>query len=76
MSKKAKKKILLLSDDIRIPSGVGTMSQNLAFSFMAQANGSGDYFNIYCHHYAGSTREVDKNALLTWWNGFKLIGLS
>ena len=60
----------------RTIEGVGTMSQNLAFSFMAQANGSGDYFNIYCHHYAGSTREVDKNALLTWWNGFKLIGLS
>ena len=29
MSNKAKKKILLLSDDIRIPSGVGTMSQAL-----------------------------------------------
>ncbi len=62
--------------EARRVEGTGTMSQNLMFQFMAEANGSGDYFEIYTYQNSGSTREIDKNDNCTWWNGFKLIGLS
>ena len=56
--------------------GVGTLSQALHFSFMAQANGSGDYFEIYVNQFSGDATNIDKHEKSTWWNGFKLIGLS
>ena len=62
--------------EARRVEGVGTMSQALHYNFMAQANGSGDYFEIYVYQNSGGTRELDKHEKSTWWNGFKLIGLS
>ena len=62
--------------EARRVEGVGTMSQALHYNFMAQANGSGDYFEIYVYQNSGGTRELDRHELSTWWNGFKLIGLS
>ena len=56
--------------------GVGTLSQALHFSFMAEANGSGDYFEIYVNQYSGDSTQIDKHEKSTWWNGFKLIGVS
>tara|TARA_R100001594_G_scaffold98462_1_gene132914 strand:+ start:63 stop:695 length:633 start_codon:yes stop_codon:yes gene_type:complete len=56
--------------------GVGTMSQSLKANFMAEANGSGDYFEIFVNQFSGDARNIDENELCTWWNGFKLIGLS
>ena len=62
--------------EARRVEGTGTMSQALHYNFMAQANGSGDYFEIYVYQNSGGTRELDRHELSTWWNGFKLIGLS
>ena len=62
--------------EARRVEGTGTMSQTLMFQYMAEANGSSDYFEIYTYQNSGGTREADKNDQCTWWNGFKLIGLS
>ena len=56
--------------------GVGTMSQSLKANFMVEANGSGDYFEIYVNQFSGDATNIDRNNTCTWWNGFKLIGLS
>ena len=60
----------------RAIEGVGSMSQSFQFSFMAQANGSGDYFEIYVSQYSGDATDINRDQQSTWWNGFKLIGLS
>jgi len=56
--------------------GVGTLSQSLKANFMVEANGSGDYFEVWVDQHSGDTTVIDKNPTCTWWNGFKLIGVS
>jgi len=62
--------------EARSIEGVGDMSQSLKANFMVEANGSGDYFEIYVNQFSGVAANIDKNNTCTWWNGFKLIGLS
>lgn len=49
-----------------------TKQIGVAGSWIVQANGTTDYFEIYAYHDTGANRTIDGTAKMTWFTGAKL----
>jgi len=53
-----------------ITTASGTTAIALHASALVEANGTTDYFEVYCYHNSGSNKEIDNLGSATYFNGF------
>lgn len=61
----------LYKQSIQISGSAAT--QSFAASFDVDANGIGDYFNVYVQQDSGVNKNIDGSNSETWWSGYRII---